>query len=508
MDDRNIYAAFSRHFPSNLDNPILETPDGRSWSYADLDRESARIARLLTGLGARPGDRIAAQVEKSTTAFWLYLGCLRAGFIYLPLNTAYTAEELGYFLDNAEPTMLVCASKRLADSEPLARKHGVLHVLDLDSEGGGGLKRALSGVSSEFTSVPRAADDTAVILYTSGTTGRPKGAMITHGNLAANALALRDAWGFGPRDVLLHALPIFHIHGLFVACHCTLLSGSQMIFLDRFDVEQVLTQLTRATVFMGVPTYYTRLLADPRFNRKICSNMRLFTCGSAPLLEQTFLEFEQRTGHRILERYGMTETGMNTSNPLRGARRPGTVGPPLPGVTVQIVGPDGREVRRGEVGQLLVRGDNVFKGYWRMPDKTAEDFTRDGYFRTGDLARTDSHGYVAIVGRSKDMVITGGLNVYPKEIERLIDELDGVVESAVIGLPHPDFGEAVTAIVVPHDETAGPDATAITAALKGSLASYKIPKRVFFIDQLPRNAMGKVQKNVLREQYAGCYSRD
>ncbi len=326
MADRNIYTAFSAHFPADTESPVLETPGGDSWSYADLERESARAGRFLTELGVRAGDRVAVRVDKSTTAFWLYLGCLRAGFVYLPLNTGYTKDELAYFLQNAEPTALVCRSSALADLEGLARSHGVPHVLDLDAEGGGGLARSLANTSPEFGTVPRGTDDVAVILYTSGTTGRPKGAMITHGNLAANALALRDAWGFGSRDVLLHALPLFHIHGLFVACHCTLFSGSRMIFLDRFDVDQVLSHLSRATVFMGVPTYYTRLLADPRFGRELCSNMRLFTCGSAPLLEQTFTEFEQRTGHRILERYGMTETGMNTSNPLNGTRRPGTVG--------------------------------------------------------------------------------------------------------------------------------------------------------------------------------------
>jgi malonyl-CoA/methylmalonyl-CoA synthetase len=342
----------------------------------------------------------------------------------------------------------------------------------------------------------------AVILYTSGTTGRPKGAMITHRNLAANGLALHRAWGWQPGDVLLHALPIFHIHGLFVACHTALLNASTMLFLPKFDAGTVLRLLPQATVFMGVPTYYTRLLAEPGLNKDTCRHMRLFTCGSAPLLPQTFQEFEQRTGHAILERYGMTETGMNTSNPLAGERRPGTVGRALPGVALRIVDDQDRDVARGEVGQLLVKGDNIFKGYWRLPEKTAEEFTADGYFRTGDLARMDADGYVAIVGRAKDLIISGGLNIYPKEIENYLDKLDGVLESAVIGVPHPDFGEAVVAVLVPRPGAPGPTEAGVVTTLKGQIAGFKIPKRVFVVPELPRNTMGKVQKNLLRDRYA------
>jgi malonyl-CoA/methylmalonyl-CoA synthetase len=444
---------------------------------------------------------VAVQVDKSAQALFAYLGCLRAGLIYLPLNTAYRDLEIAYFLENAAPGLVVCAP---AQREPLARlaaAHGVRHVHTLDAEGRGSLAEAAAAQPDEFATVAVRDDEVAVILYTSGTTGRPKGAMITHANLASNGLALRDAWGFRADDVLLHALPIFHIHGLFVACHVALLSACRMIFLPKFEVAAVLKALPQSTVFMGVPTYYTRLLAEPAFGREPCRHMRLFTCGSAPLLPQTFDEFRERTGHTILERYGMTETGMNTSNPLAGPRRPGTVGPALPGVVIRIADDKDREVAPGEVGQLLVKGTNVFRGYWRMPDKTAEEFTADGFFRTGDLARLDADGYVAIVGRAKDLIISGGFNIYPKEIEGYLDKLDGVLESAVIGLPHPDFGEAVVAVLVARPGAVLNEAGVI-AALKSQIAGFKVPKRVIIVDELPRNTMGKVQKNVLREQCA------
>lgn len=501
MDADNIYSLFQSRFPEDRERRFLETETGETHSYADLERESARLARFLTDLGVAKGDRVAVQVDKSPAALFLYLACLRAGFIYLPLNTAYRRDEIDYFLGNAEPTVVVCRPQDAEAMETLARGHGVDHVLTLDAEGGGSLRERSAATPAEFTTVGCAPDDVAVILYTSGTTGRPKGAMISHGNLAANGLALHEAWRWGPEDVLLHALPIFHIHGLFVACHCVLLNGTDMLFLRKFDVPTVRRLLPRATVMMGVPTFYTRLLGDPDFGRDDCTNMRLFISGSAPLLEQTFEEFRERTGHTILERYGMTETGMNCSNPVEGARKPGTVGPPLPGVSVRIVDQDDRPVAQGEVGQLLVKGENVFQGYWRMPERTAEEFTADGFFRTGDLARMDEDGYVAIVGRAKDMVITGGYNVYPKEVESVIDDLDGVVESAVIGLPHADFGEMVTAVVVREPGADAPDEATVIAALKERLAGYKVPKRVFFTDALPRNSMGKVQKNVLRERY-------
>ena len=497
----NLYNLFRERFPASLTRPFIETPAGGHYSYGDLERESARYARFLTGLGLQPGDRVAVQIEKSPAAVFLYLGCLRAGLIYLPLNPAYRAAEIEYYLDDAAPGAVVCRPSDLAGMRDLAAPRGLHHIYTLDADGQGTLTEACQSIDGEYDTRDVAPDDTAVLLYTSGTTGRPKGAMITHGNLAANALALHQAWGWRPDDVLLHALPLFHFHGLFVACHCVLLNGTKMILLPRFDVATVMQSLPKATVFMGVPTFYTRLLADPAFGRDVCAHMRLFVSGSAPLLPQTFDEFQQRTGHTILERYGMTETGMNTSNPLDGPRRPGTVGKPLPGVSTRIVNDRDQPLPAGEVGQLQVKGANVLKGYWRRPEKTAEDFTADGYFRTGDLARLDSDGYVSIVGRAKDLIITGGLNVYPKEIETCLEKLDGVVESAVIGAPHPDFGEAVVAVVVRAPGREDVTEAGLLARLKQLIASYKVPKRVFFAAELPRNTMGKVQKNLLRERY-------
>ena len=507
MENQNIYSLFERHFPRDRRRLFLDNAQGQRFTYADLERESARYARLLSERGVRKGERVAVQVDKSPEALFLYLGCLRAGCIYLPLNTAYTEAELRYFLGNAEPAVVVCRPPVEASMRTLAAEARVAHLFTLGTKRDGSLIDAAATLTTAFDTVACTRADVAVILYTSGTTGQPKGAMITHGNLAANGLALTEAWGFTASDVLLHALPIFHIHGLFVACHCVLLSGAAMIFLTKLDVPRILELLPRATVFMGVPTYYTRLLADPHFSRDTCRSMRLFTSGSAPLLEQTFNEFRERTGHTILERYGMTETGMNTSNPLDGPRRAATVGLPLPGVSVRVVNDAGGVMPTGEVGQLQIKGDNVFKGYWRMPEKTADEFTADGYFKTGDVARIEADGYVAIVGRSKDMVISGGYNVYPKEIEQLIDDLPGVKESAIIGLAHPDFGEGVTAVVVREPGRSDPDEASVIAALKQALANYKLPKRVFFVDALPRNTMGKVQKNILREQFADTYTR-
>lgn len=497
----NIYSLFTARFPVDRQAPFLETLNGRCLSYAELEKETARYARFLVDLGIVAGDRVAVQVEKSPQALFFYLACLRAGFIYLPLNPAYRQTEIEYFLDDAAPQFILCTSTSLEMMQTAAARREITHVYTLDGDGQGSLSQARANTPASHEIFHSAPDDTAVILYTSGTTGRPKGAMITHRNLAANGEALRRAWGFQAQDVLLHALPIFHIHGLFVACHCVLLSGSKMIFLPKFDVELILSKLNQATVFMGVPTYYIRLLAEPRFERKVCQHMRLFTCGSAPLLTQTFVEFHARTGHEILERYGMTETGMNTSNPLHGPRIAGTVGPPLTDVMLRIVANNGREVTKGEVGQLLVKGPNVFKGYWRQPEKTAEEFTADGYFKTGDMACQDDKAYVSIVGRAKDVVISGGLNIYPKEIETYIDEIEGVAESAVIGLPHADFGEAVTAVVVRAAHKTISEEK-IIQTLKNKIASFKIPKRVFFVEELPRNSLGKVQKNILRERFA------
>ena len=498
----NLYNLFRERYPESLTRPFIETPAGGHYNYGDLDRESARYARFLTGLGLQAGDRVAVQIEKSPATVFLYLGCLRAGLIYLPLNPAYRAAEIEYYLDDAEPGAVICRPSDLAGMRDLAAPRGLQHIYTLDADGHGTLTEESRSLGDEFDARHVSPDDTAVLLYTSGTTGRPKGAMLTHANLAANALALHQAWGWRPDDVLLHALPLFHIHGLFVACHCVLLNGTKMILLPKFDVPAIIPLLPKATVFMGVPTYYTRLLAEPGFGKEQCRNMRLFTCGSAPLLPQTFHEFQQRTGHTILERYGMTETGMNTSNPLDGQRRPGTVGTPLSGVSVRIVDDRDVEIPTGHVGQLQVKGDNVFKGYWRLPEKTVEEFTADGYFRTGDLARMDDAGYISIVGRTKDLIISGGLNIYPKEIESYLDKIDGVLESAVIGVPHPDFGEAVVAIIVRKPEAAHLTETDAITVLKNQIAGFKVPKRVHFVPELPRNTMGKVQKNLLRERYA------
>ena len=501
MSIENLYSLFESRFPADRAAPLLQLADGRTLTYADAAAGSARYAALLASRGLKPGDRVAVQVEKSAEALLLYLGCLRAGVAYLPLNSAYQEGEVGYFLENAQPGLVVAQPKSLPWLTPLAERHGVRDVFTLDEQGRGSLADAAGGAPESFATVARSGDDLAAILYTSGTTGRSKGAMITHRNLASNALVLHRAWGFRPGDVLVHMLPLFHVHGLFVACHCALMNGSPMRFHSKFDAGLALRDFATATVFMGVPTFYTRLLAEPGLTREPCRNMRLFVSGSAPLLAETHVEFEQRTGHRILERYGMTETGMLTSNPLEGARRAGSVGPALPGVEVRVVDDSGRPCPAGENGHVQVRGPNVFPGYWRMPEKNKEEFTADGFFRTGDMGSLSEDGYLTIAGRSKDLIITGGYNVYPKEIELALDELPGVQESAVVGVPHPDFGEAVTAVVVPARGAACEEKQLI-AALRSRLANFKVPKRVYIVDELPRNAMGKVQKNVLRERYA------
>ncbi|MBI2354226.1 MAG: malonyl-CoA synthase [Deltaproteobacteria bacterium] len=503
VKNENLYELLSSRFPVDPAAPCLILPDGDEVSYAGLEREAARYANLLAVLGVRPGDRVAVQVEKTPQAIFLYLGCLRAGAVFLPMNTAYQRHEIGHFLGDATPRLFVCRPEIRGLADELAAKAGVAHVLELDSNGRGSLAEAAATQADFFATIARKADDLAVILYTSGTTGRSKGAMLSHGNLSANARVLHRYWGFRPGDVLLHMLPIFHAHGLLVAIHCALMNGSPIFFEPRFDAGRALALLPRATVFMGVPTYYVRLLAEDAFDRGLCANMRLFISGSAPLLKETFDDFRTRSGHTILERYGMTEGGMFTSNPYAGERRGGTVGFPLPGTEIRIVEENDAPVTGGGVGQLLVKGPQVFVGYWRMPEKTAEEFTGDGFFRTGDMGQWDSDGYITIIGRSKDLVITGGLNVYPKEIEEMIDGLPGVLESAVFGLSDPDFGEALTAVVVRRKNAAGGDVTeaGIVAALRGNLANFKIPKQVFLVEDLPRNAMGKVQKNVLRQQF-------
>jgi malonyl-CoA/methylmalonyl-CoA synthetase len=458
----NLFRLMQSGFPADRARPCFVQPDGREVSYARLEEGVGRAAALLRAKGVKPGDRVAAQVDKSVGGVMLYLATLQIGAVYAPLNTAYTDAELAYFIADLEPALTV------RDIRPFA---GESHQFQPDA-----------------AIATRAPSDVAAIIYTSGTTGRSKGAMLSHGSLAANAEALIQTWGYTPSDVLLHALPIFHVHGLFIAMHCALMTGSTMLWLEKFDDAQVLAALPRATVMMGVPTFYTRLLANPAFTRQTAAHMRVFICGSAPLLDATFAEFEARTGQRILERYGMSEAVIITSNPLHGARLPGSVGFPLPGVELRIAG--------GGVGGIEIKGPSVFSGYWRNPEKTAEEFTDDGFFRTGDVGRQDLDGRVWITGRAKDLIISGGYNVYPKEIELVLDDLTGVVETAVIGVPHKDFGEAVVAICIGGGEEA-----AIIAAAREKLANYKTPKRVIFVDDLPRNAMGKVQKNLLRARY-------
>ena len=486
---------------------FIELVDGTHWSYSDFLDETARVANALVSLGIQPGDRVAAQIDKSVSAVALYLGTIRVGAVFLPLNTAYTATEVEYFISDVEPALLVCRPAAEAALRPVATSTAT-RLETIDSSGNSGSwPELVSASASEYETTPRDRHDLAAILYTSGTTGRAKGAMITHLNLASNALTLADIWHFSSDDVLLHVLPIFHTHGLFVAINTTLIAGGSLLFLPRFDTDEVVSLMPRASVMMGVPTFYTRLLANSSFTAEQAQGMRLFVSGSAPLLEETHDAFHTRTGKAILERYGMTETNMNTSNPYEGKRRAGTVGFPLPGVDIRITDPDSAiELANGEIGILEVNGPNIFKGYWRMAEKTAEEFREDGFFITGDLARIDDQGYVVIVGRNKDLIISGGYNVYPKEVELEIDALPGIVESAVIGLPHDDFGEAVTAVVVAEQGNAFNE-KGIVSEISNRLASYKQPKRIFFVDQLPRNSMGKVQKNLLRDEYKDIYAK-
>ncbi len=508
----NLFAIFQRHFPTDRHQPFLETESGRVVTFAELDDTTARYAGLITSLGVKPGDRVAVQVEKSVEALMLYLACLRAGVVYLPLNSAYRESEVAYFLGDAAPKIFVHAGKDESWVTPLCQSLNIVHRYTLEENGnvqaGSGDWHINAAKTAPLLEVVERSDDgLAAILYTSGTTGRSKGAMLTHKNLSSNAEVLHRYWGFKADDVLLHTLPLFHVHGLFVALNTILLNGGKMIFHSRFDAPAAIHAMQHATVFMGVPTYYTRLLAEPTFGLETCKNMRLFVSGSAPLLPETFDEFHARTAHTILERYGMTETGMITSNPYYfsdGKRRRGTVGFPLPGVDVRIMLDDGNVAKADEVGHLQLKGPNVLAGYWQMPEKTAEEFTADGHFKTGDMAMRDADGYISIVGRAKDLVICGGYNVYPKEIELLLDSLDGVLESAVIGVPHADFGEAVVAVVVKKDGATLEEAAIITI-LKSQLANFKVPKRVYVVGDLPRNAMGKVQKKLLRERYCGTF---
>ncbi|WP_430397447.1 malonate--CoA ligase [Ferrovibrio sp.] len=500
----NLFAAI-RAANQDVSRTFLVTGSGRHVNYADLFRDSGRMANALVILGVKPGDRVAVQIDKSPEALTLYLACLRSGAVYLPLNTGYTAREIEYFLRDAEPRVVIASPHRHVEIDDLCISLGIEICESLGVEGDGTFCEIVDLCDPAFADVERQPDDLAAILYTSGTTGRSKGAMLTHHNLFSNAETLQSYWRFTKDDVLLHALPIFHTHGLFVASNVTLLAGASMIFLSKFDGDEVIRHLPRTTSMMGVPTFYVRLLQSPALTKDLVRHIRLFVSGSAPLLADTHREWEARTGHRILERYGMTETNMNTSNPYDGERVAGTVGFPLPGVSVRITDPEsGKHLAQGEIGMIEVKGPNVFRGYWRMPEKTAAEFRADGFFITGDLGKIDDRGYVHIVGRGKDLIISGGYNVYPKEVETEIDAMLGVVESAVIGVDHPDFGEGVTAVVVAQKGHSLTEA-GVLKALDGRLAKFKLPKRVFFVDDLPRNTMGKVQKNLLRDQYADSF---
>ena len=520
MTHHNLFSALRAAFPADLSAVAVETDEGLHYSWHDLDRATAMMANLLQSLDLPEGSRVAAQVEKSVEALLLYLATLRAGYVFLPLNTAYQSAEIEYFIGNAEPAVVVCSGANFGWVSKIAFKAGTQHVFTLNDDRTGSLLQRAAHHSDQHQAVPRQADDLAAILYTSGTTSRSKGAMLTHGNMLSNALTLKDYWGWtssgGPEgrgDVLIHALPIFHVHGLFVAIHGALINGSKMIWMAKFDPRRAIAYMSQATVFMGVPTLYVRMLAEPTLNKAAVKNMRLFVAGSAPLLVETFGEWQARTGHTILERYGMSETAMLTSNPYapdpryaqQSERRGGTVGFPLPGVTLRVRGDDGQNLPVGEIGGIQVQGPNVFKGYWRMPEKTAEEFTADGYFKTGDVGKVDERGYVTIVGRSKDLIISGGYNVYPAEIEGYINDMMGVAESAVVGVAHPDFGEVGVAVVIAKPG-AKVQPEAILAELKSKLANFKIPKRCFVVAELPRNTMGKVQKNLLRDQYKALFT--
>ncbi|MDR0274277.1 MAG: malonyl-CoA synthase [Burkholderiaceae bacterium] len=518
MHNDNLFTALRAAFPADLDGVAVETDDGLRYSWRDLDRASAMIANLLQGLGIVPDaslapPRVAVQVEKSVEALILYLATLRAGFVFLPLNTAYQSAEIEYFLGDAAPAVVVCTSKNFPWVSKLALAAGTRHVFTLNGDRSGSLLERAVRCGERQTPAQRGPRDLAAIVYTSGTTGRSKGAMLTHGNLLSNAQVLKDYWGWQPGDALIHALPIFHVHGLFVAIHGALLNGSKMLWHGKFDPRRVIADLPRATVFMGVPTLYVRMLADPALNKGQAAHMRLFISGSAPLLIETFNDWKARTGHAILERYGMSETVMLTSNPYRAdaryqnqsERRGGTVGFPLPGVSLRVRGEDGADVPTGEIGGIQVKGPNVFRGYWQMPGKTREEFTADGFFKAGDVGKQDARGYVTIVGRSKDLIISGGYNVYPAEIEGYLNDMPGVLESAIVGVPHPDFGEVGVAVVIARPGMQ-PQAEQLLAELRDRLAHFKIPKRCFVELELPRNTMGKVQKNLLREQYKGLFA--
>ena len=489
---------------SENDDPFLYLLDGKTITYRQFLATSRKIANTLVRMGLEPGDCVAIQVEKSPEMLNIYAACAQAGLVFLPLNPSYTVAELEYFIENSEARLIICDEKNREDLNTITQKLGVL-VETLNSNSTGSIIDKAASSPEEFETVSRSKDDLAALLYTSGTTGKSKGAMLTQTNLLSNGNTLMKEWEFTNNDVLLHALPLFHTHGLFVATNVMLSAGGSMIFLPKFDLDNIINSLPKSSAMMGVPTFYTRLTGDNRFNRNLVNHMRLFVSGSAPLLSETHVQFEKITGHRILERYGMTETNMNTSNPYNGERRAGTVGLPLPGVELKITDPETtKELSIDEIGQIEVRGPNVFKGYWKMPEKTKAELREDGFFITGDLGKIDEDGYVHILGRDKDLIISGGYNIYPKELEEIIDDQEGVLESAVIGVPHPDFGETPIAVIVSETESA-PKLEAIESNLRKSLARYKHPKKIFLIDQLPRNAMGKVQKNILREEYKNLF---
>ena len=496
----NLYTSYKEGFKNNLEGQFLYDDKGLNVTYRELDAETAKLANGLKELGLSEGDRVTVQVDKCIEMVYLYLACVRSNIIFHPLNPAYKEKELSYFLDDAKPSLFISNEETISSISDLSLEHSIDHLFVLNNDGSGNFSD-ISTSEDNYITVACSEDDIAALLYSSGTTGKPKGIMLSHGNISSNAESLVKAWGFQESDCLLHALPIYHVHGLFVALGCVFMSGSKLKWLESFDADVVLKSIPECTVMMGVPTYYTRLLKRDLLDSKLTEGIRLFISGSAPLLEETFNEFNQRTNHQILERYGMTETNMNTSNPLKGDRKPGTVGLPLEDVQVRVVDEENNVLSQGEIGNLQIKGPNVFKGYWEMPEKTKEDFSKDGFFNTGDKGLIDEGGYVSIIGRSKDMIISGGLNVYPKEIESLIDKIEGVLESAVIGLSDEDLGEKVVAVIV-SEESKTLDEKKVISAIKDQLAGFKAPKEVKFIDQLPRNAMGKVQKNILRETFS------
>ena len=496
----NLYTSYKEGFKNNLEGQFLYDDKGLNVTYRELDSETAKLANGLKELGLSEGDRVTVQVDKCIEMVYLYLACVRSNIIFHPLNPAYKEKELSYFLDDAKPSLFISNEETISSISDLSLEHSIDHLFVLNNDGSGNFSD-ISTSEDNYITVACSDDDIAALLYSSGTTGKPKGIMLSHGNISSNAESLVKAWGFQESDCLLHALPIYHVHGLFVALGCVFMTGSKLKWLESFDADEVLKSIPECTVMMGVPTYYTRLLKRDLLDSKLTEGIRLFISGSAPLLEETFNEFNQRTNHQILERYGMTETNMNTSNPLKGNRKPGTVGLPLEDVQVRVVDEENNVLSQGEIGNLQIKGPNVFKGYWEMPEKTKEDFSKDGFFNTGDKGLIDEGGYVSIIGRSKDMIISGGLNVYPKEIESLIDKIEGVLESAVIGLSDEDLGEKVVAVIV-SEESKTLDEKKVISEIKDQLAGFKAPKEVKFIDQLPRNAMGKVQKNILRETFS------